>query len=34
MLQIYNDVTAEDEFEKYFDKNGVKEVQQGTLSEL
>ena len=34
MLQIYNDVTAEDEFEKYFDKNGVKEVQQGTLTEL
>lgn len=34
MLQIHNDVTAEDEFEKYFDKNGVKEVQQGTLSEL
>lgn len=31
MLKIYNDLTVEDEFEKYFDKNGVKEVKQGSL---
>jgi len=31
MLKIYNDLTAEDEFEKYFDKDGVKEVKQGSL---
>lgn len=34
MLQIYNDLTAEDEFEKYFDKNGVKEIKQGSLSDF
>lgn len=34
MLQIYNDVTAEDEFEKYFDKDGVKEQKQGTLLDM
>lgn len=34
MLQIYNDITAEDEFQKYFDKTGVKEVQQGSLTDL
>ena len=32
MLQIYNDLTAEDEFGKYFDKNGIKSVEHGTLS--
>lgn len=31
MLTIYNDITAEDEFDKYFDKNGIKEVQKGSL---
>lgn len=34
MLNIYNDLSAEDEFGKYFDKNGVKEVKQGSLSEV
>ena len=34
MLQIYNDITAEDEFEKYFDKNGIKEQTQGSLSNV
>lgn len=33
MLQIYNDLTAEDEFGKYFDKNGIKSVEHGTLSQ-
>ena len=31
MLFIYNDATAEDEFGKYFDKNGIKDVEQGSL---
>lgn len=34
MLNIYNDLSAEDEFGKYFDKNGVKEIKQGSLSEV
>lgn len=34
MLKIYNDLTAEDEFEKYFDKEGIKEVKQGALSDI
>lgn len=34
MLQIYNDLTAEDEFGKYFDKDGVKETTQGSLADL
>lgn len=34
MLKIYNDLTAEDEFGKYFDKDGVKEVKQGSLTDV
>lgn len=34
MLTIYNDLTAEDEFGKYFDKDGVKEVEQGSLTKI
>lgn len=34
MLKIYNDLTAEDEFSKYFDKNGIKEVTQGSLTDV
>ena len=34
MLQIYNDLTAEDEFGKYFTKDGVKEIKQGSLTEI
>lgn len=34
MLQIYNDVTAEDEFGKYFNKDGVKEATQGSFNDL
>lgn len=33
MLKVYNDLTAEDEFSKYFDKDGIKEVTQGSLSD-
>lgn len=33
MLSIYNDLTAEDEFGKYFDRDGVKEVKQGSLTD-
>ena len=34
MLKIYNDLTAEDEFGKYFDKDGIKEVKQGSLTDV
>lgn len=34
MLQIYNDLTAEDEFGKYFTKDGVNEIKQGSLTEI
>ena len=34
MLKIYNDLSAEDEFGKYFDKDGVKEIKQATFSDL
>lgn len=34
MLQIYNDLTAEDEFGKYFSKNGIKEVAKGSLTDM
>lgn len=34
MLKIYNGLTAEDEFGKYFDKNGIKEVKQDSLSNM
>lgn len=34
MLKLYNDLTAEDEFGKYFDKDGVKETQQGSFTEM
>ena len=34
MLAIYNDLSAEDEFGKYFDKDGVKEVERSSLTNL
>lgn len=34
MLKIYNDLTAEDEFGKYFDKDGAKKVEQGNLTNI
>lgn len=34
MLNVYNDLTAEDEFGKYFGKDGVKEVKQGSLTDM
>lgn len=34
MLSLYNDLTAEDEFGKYFDKEGAKEVKQGSLTDI
>lgn len=34
MLKIYNDLTAEDEFGKYFDKDGAKKVEQGSLTSV
>lgn len=33
MLKIYNDLTAEDEFGKYFGRTGIKEVKQGSLTD-
>lgn len=34
MLKIYNDLTAEDEFGKYFDKDGIKETKKGSIDDL
>ena len=34
MLSIYNDLTAEDEFSKYFTKNGVKNIEKGSLNNV
>lgn len=34
MLNIYNDLTAEDEFGKYFGKDSVKEVKQASLTDI
>ena len=34
MLRIYNDATPEDEFEKYFDKNGIKETSYGSFDDM
>lgn len=34
MVEIYNDQTSDQKFEKYFNANGVKEVKQGVLEEL
>lgn len=34
MIDIYNDNEVDDELGKYFDEGGIKEVKQGTLTEL
>lgn len=34
MVKIYKDTNAEDEFGKYFDENGIKEVKQTSLGDL
>jgi integrase len=34
LVGIYNDSSAEDDFGKYFTKNGIKEGKQGSLSDL
>ena len=34
MLSIYNDLTAEDEFSKYFTKNGVKNIEKGSFNNV
>lgn len=34
MLSIYNDLTAEDEFSKYFTKHGVKNIEKGSLNNV
>lgn len=34
MLAIYNDLSAEDEFGKYFDKDGVKEIERSSLTDI
>lgn len=34
MVKIYKDLEAEDEFGKYFDENGIKEVKKTSLSDL
>lgn len=34
MVNLYDDSSAEDMFAKYFDKNGIKQVEQKTLSDI
>ena len=34
LVGIYNDSSAEDDFGKYFTKDGIKEGKQGSLSDL
>lgn len=34
MVQLYKDISADEEIGKYFDENGIKEVKQGKLSDL
>ena len=34
MVSIYNDTSEEETFSKYFDENGIKSVEQATLSSL
>ena len=34
MVRLYTDTAAEDKFEKYFDKDGIKVVKQSTLEEI
>lgn len=34
MIQIYNDISAEEEFGKYFSKDGIKETGSGSLSDI
>ena len=34
MVSLYDDSTAEDMFAKYFDENGIKQVEQKSLSDL
>ena len=34
LVAVYNDSEAEDEFDKYFDANGIKEVRVGSITEL
>lgn len=34
MVRIYKDLTADEQFEKYFDENGIKQVKKTELSDL
>lgn len=34
MVKIYKDLSADEQLEKYFDKDGIKEVKQATLEDL
>lgn len=34
MVRIYKDISTDEELGKYFDENGIKEVNQGNLSDL
>mgnify|MGYP003539204759 FL=1 len=34
MVHLYNDQTAEAQFEKYFGAEGIKQVKQSSLQEL
>ena len=34
MVNLYDDSTAEDMFARYFDENGIKQVEQKTLSDI
>jgi len=34
MVKIYKDISTDEQLEKYFDENGIKEVKEATLSDL
>ena len=34
MVNLYKDIEADEEFEKYFNEDGIKQVEQKGLSDL
>jgi integrase len=34
MVKIYKDISTDEQLEKYFDENGVKEIKEGSLADL
>jgi len=34
MVRLYKDISADEQFEKYFDENGIKEIKKTSLSDL